>query len=186
MSELTTKDYQKFAGYTDMIKPEKQRYYYPLGQGGEGAEMLEKIYNLKPNSSKDEIREAVKEVGDCAWYCVRWMNALDSTYLPNDICVDGLCEENVSYHQALHFCILAVVKIGKCLDIQKKVIRDNDDRMTEDSKKIILSHLNDILVLLAYCSKALGYDFSETCELNLAKLNSRKMRDTIGGSGDNR
>lgn len=186
MSDLTTKEYQICAGNTDMIKEEKKPYYYPLGQGGEGGEMLEKVYFLKPNSSKDELREAVKEVGDCAWYCVRWMNYLKETYLPNDIRVDEYCQENVSYHQALHYCILAEIKIAKCLDIQKKVIRDNDDDMSDDVKGVILSHLNDILVLLAYCSKALGYEFSETCELNLAKLKSRKIRDAIGGSGDNR
>lgn len=187
MYELTTKEYQVYAGYTDMIKPEKQKYYYPLGLGGEHGEMLEKIYNLKPDSKGEVIYDAVKEIGDCAWYCVRWMNAIDSTYLTdNNIIMNRICNEEVSFYQALHYAVVSVVRMGKCLDMTKKIIRDDNDIYTKEKEHELLDNIYSVIVALAYCSKALGYTMAETCEINLNKLASRKMRDALGGSGDNR
>lgn len=186
MNVLTTKEYQVYAGYTDTIKPDKQKYYYPLGLGGEHGEMLEKIYNLKLNSKQEDIYETIKEVGDCAWYCVRWMNAIDSTYLAEDIDMNSICTEEVSFYQALHYAIMSVVRMGKCLDIAKKIIRDDNDTYTKEKEKVLLDNIYSVFVALAYCSKALGCTFSETGNINLNKLASRKMRDALGGSGDNR
>ena len=39
---------------------------------------------------------------------------------------------------------------------------------------------------VAALSNDLGYDLSEIAEMNLIKLQSRKARGMLGGSGDNR
>jgi NTP pyrophosphatase (non-canonical NTP hydrolase) len=46
--------------------------------------------------------------------------------------------------------------------------------------------LGDVLWYLSVAANELGYDLGEIAQMNIDKLNSRKERGTIGGSGDTR
>lgn len=63
----------------------------------------------------------------------------------------------------------------------KKYMRDKELDDLAAAKE-----LGDVLWYLAVAASELGYDLSEIVKLNVDKLNSRKKRGTIGGSGDNR
>ena len=75
-------------------------------------------------------------------------------------------------------------EVGEVLGKVAKHIRDGGD--DEVLRQNIKKELGDVMWMVA----AVGSDFeltlSEICTHNLAKLHSRKDRDVISGSGDNR
>lgn len=70
---------------------------------------------------------------------------------------------------------------GEVSDKIKKWIRDGAHDKAEIAKE-----LGDLLWYIAIMAGDLGYDLSEVAKMNIDKLSSRKQRDKIKGSGDNR
>lgn len=75
---------------------------------------------------------------------------------------------------------------GEVSDKIKKVIRDNDGVLTDEIKKEIAKELGDVLWYLAIMAEEIGFTLNTIAEMNLKKLNDRKKRNVIHGSGDNR
>ena len=75
---------------------------------------------------------------------------------------------------------------GECSDKVKKVIRDNNGEFTYDRKREIAKEIGDVLWYCATLAHDIGYTLNEVGEMNVEKLNSRKERNKINGSGDNR
>lgn len=75
---------------------------------------------------------------------------------------------------------------GEIADKYKKVIRDNGGVMSDEKKSEIAKELGDVLWYVAMAAHELGYDLDEVAKRNLEKLQSRKDRGKIQGSGDNR
>jgi NTP pyrophosphatase (non-canonical NTP hydrolase) len=73
---------------------------------------------------------------------------------------------------------------GEVLGKVAKHIRDKGDPyiLKQDVKK----ELGDVMWMVAAVASDFGLTLSEICEDNLTKLNSRKERNVISGSGDNR
>lgn len=63
-------------------------------------------------------------------------------------------------------------EVGEVAEKMKKILRDNDGIISEDKKKEI--------------AKDLGMSLDDIAQLNVEKLQSRKERGQIKGSGDNR
>jgi NTP pyrophosphatase (non-canonical NTP hydrolase) len=70
---------------------------------------------------------------------------------------------------------------GEVAEKIKKWLRDGELDDIELAKE-----LGDVMWYVAALSNDLGYDLSEIAEMNLIKLQSRKARGMLGGSGDNR
>lgn len=68
----------------------------------------------------------------------------------------------------------------------KKAIRDDGGILTEDRTIALLKELGDVLWYVARLARELGVPFSQVAELNRLKLKSRRARNRIGGSGDER
>ena len=68
----------------------------------------------------------------------------------------------------------------------KKVMRDNEGVYTDEKKKELAKETGDCLWYCAALANDLGYTLEEICQMNIDKLNSRKERDVIAGSGDER
>ncbi len=68
----------------------------------------------------------------------------------------------------------------------KKLIRDKQGRLDDESKKEILKELGDVLWYVTSVAHLLGADLATIAQNNLDKLSSRKERGVISGSGDNR
>ena len=68
----------------------------------------------------------------------------------------------------------------------KKVFRDKDGQISEDTRQALKSELGDVLWYLAQVSTELGLSLGEVAEANLAKLSDRQQRGKIGGDGDTR
>lgn len=64
-----------------------------------------------------------------------------------------------------------------------KEIRDTHDK---ELTKTLAKELGDILWFVAMLADDLGYSLEEIAAQNIEKLESRKNRNTLQGSGDNR
>ena len=73
---------------------------------------------------------------------------------------------------------------GEVLGKVAKHIRDRGDAevLLQDIKK----ELGDVMWMVAAIASDFNLTLSEICEHNIEKLNSRKERNVITGSGDNR
>lgn len=75
---------------------------------------------------------------------------------------------------------------GEVLGKFKKLLRDKQGLMTDEDKAEIVKELGDILWYIATVSHLLGSSLEDVARKNNEKLLSRKQRDVLGGSGDNR
>lgn len=76
---------------------------------------------------------------------------------------------------------------GEVADKVKKVIRDKEGNFNDPTtREQIIFELGDVLWYAAVLANALGYELQDVAWLNLAKIDARKLRGTIHGSGDNR
>ena len=79
-----------------------------------------------------------------------------------------------------------VGEAGEVAEKIKKIIRDQDGKLTEGNKVEIGKELGDVLWYIAIMAEEMGITLQQVAEDNLAKLMSRKERGVLGGSGDNR
>jgi NTP pyrophosphatase (non-canonical NTP hydrolase) len=75
---------------------------------------------------------------------------------------------------------------GEIANKVKKILRDNSGELQEDVRQNLISELGDVLWYVAALATDLKTELSEVANKNIEKLNSRKNRGAIGGSGDNR
>jgi NTP pyrophosphatase (non-canonical NTP hydrolase) len=75
---------------------------------------------------------------------------------------------------------------GEVLAIFKKWIRDNGADITLLDKQNVAKELGDILWYIAVVAHDLDISFDDIASKNIEKLQSRKQRGTLTGSGDNR
>jgi len=68
----------------------------------------------------------------------------------------------------------------------KKIYRDENGILYKHRELEIAKELGDVLWYLAMVANDIEYTLEEIAEMNIEKLTSRKERNKIGGSGDNR
>ena len=68
----------------------------------------------------------------------------------------------------------------------KKVFRDKDGRISEETRQALKAELGDVLWYLAQIATELDLSLEEIAEHNLEKLLDRQARGKIHGDGDNR
>lgn len=75
---------------------------------------------------------------------------------------------------------------GEVAEKVKKLIRDSENVMSEDTRQLLIKELGDVLWYLASCAHDLGTDLEEVAQINLAKLAARQSKNLLQGSGDTR
>ncbi|MEK7181019.1 MAG: nucleoside triphosphate pyrophosphohydrolase family protein [Patescibacteria group bacterium] len=75
---------------------------------------------------------------------------------------------------------------GEVAEKIKKVLRDNDGKVTEEKRTEIEKELGDVLWYLSQIASELNLSLEEVAEKNIEKLYSRMERGKLSGSGDNR
>jgi NTP pyrophosphatase (non-canonical NTP hydrolase) len=77
---------------------------------------------------------------------------------------------------------------GEVLGVRQKFLRDSTGKESEYVKYLqdIDKELGDLLWHVAVLADAYGAELSTVMDKNLKKLEDRKNRGKIGGSGDNR
>lgn len=75
---------------------------------------------------------------------------------------------------------------GEVAEKIKKTIRDKEGIFTPEISLEIAKELGDVLWYISALSNDLGYTLEEIANLNNDKTLSRRNRNVISGSGDNR
>ena len=75
---------------------------------------------------------------------------------------------------------------GEVLEKVKKIVRDKGGVLTAEDKEKIVKELGDVLWYIAVIADGLNYDLQEVADINIKKLQDRKKRNKLKGSGDNR
>jgi NTP pyrophosphatase (non-canonical NTP hydrolase) len=89
----------------------------------------------------------------------------------------------------LHCLAGLAEETGEVLGVVKRLIRDKGlslDNLDEDSQEKMLKELGDVLWYVSALAQALDSDLQEVALLNCEKLQDRKERNMIQGSGDDR
>lgn len=75
---------------------------------------------------------------------------------------------------------------GEFADKIKKVFRDKNGIIDDETKFALAYELGDILWYISILSDEIGFGLTTIAEMNIDKLQSRKSRGKLGGSGDDR
>lgn len=96
----------------------------------------------------------------------------------------------------LNYATLGLIgESGEFADKLKKILRVKESRsmrfdirtqFSNDEREELKLELGDALWYVARCAKELGFTLREIAMANIEKLESRKTRDTLHGSGDHR
>jgi len=87
----------------------------------------------------------------------------------------------------LVYCTLGLNgETGEFTEHIKKMIRDDNNILTEERRAQMIKELGDILWYLSYISKELDIELEEIAKINIHKIYDRKKKGTERGSGDNR
>lgn len=87
---------------------------------------------------------------------------------------------------ALSYVGLGLGEAGEVQGKIKKILRDDDGIVTQEKREEIGKEIGDVLWYLARLAEELNYELGDLAQQNLEKLESRKKRGVIAGSGDNR
>lgn len=70
----------------------------------------------------------------------------------------------------------------------KKWLRGDDgtEQISPERLQVIKEEIGDILWYVAVLSRDLGFELEDVAQVNVAKLQSRQARGTLGGDGDKR
>ena len=89
-------------------------------------------------------------------------------------------------HKILYPALGLAGEAGEVANKVKKLVRDGPDKRPETWREDIASEIGDVLWYLSNLANDIGYNLDEIADINIEKLTSRKNRDKIKGSGDNR
>jgi NTP pyrophosphatase (non-canonical NTP hydrolase) len=74
---------------------------------------------------------------------------------------------------------------GEIANKVKKIVR-GDTELTPQVREDLAAELGDVMWYVSQVAEEIGYDLSDICSYNIDKLESRKNRGVLNGSGDNR
>lgn len=77
-------------------------------------------------------------------------------------------------------------EVGEVSEKIKKIFRDDKGKISKEKKMEIAKELGDVVWYISQISTELGLKLSHIVQANIEKLSSRKERNVIHGSGDNR
>ncbi len=95
-------------------------------------------------------------------------------------------EANTGSLLALSYVGLGLGEAGEVQGKIKKVLRDSSGHVTGSAREDIIDELGDVCWYVARLAAELGEPLSAVFTRNLEKLESRKERGVLKGSGDNR
>jgi NTP pyrophosphatase (non-canonical NTP hydrolase) len=90
------------------------------------------------------------------------------------------------FKDLLHWVLGINGESGEIAEKVKKIIRDKNGEVSEQDKQDLAKEIGDVLWYLAVFADQLGVSLDDIAQQNLDKLQSRKKRGVLGGSGDNR
>ena len=89
-------------------------------------------------------------------------------------------------HGVIYPTLGLVNEAGEVAGKIKKVFRDKDGEISEETREALKAELGDVLWYVAQVATELDLSLDEIAEANIAKLLDRLERGKIKGDGDNR
>ncbi len=89
-------------------------------------------------------------------------------------------------HNFIYPTLGLVGEAGEVAEKIKKVLRDKNGVIGEQTKQELAKELGDVMWYLSQLATELGLSLDEIAEKNFEKLFSRKDRGVLHGNGDNR
>lgn len=89
-------------------------------------------------------------------------------------------------HGVIYPTLGLVNEAGEVAGKIKKVFRDKDGHISDETREELKAELGDVLWYLAQVATELDLSLDEIAEANIAKLLDRLERGKIRGDGDNR
>jgi NTP pyrophosphatase (non-canonical NTP hydrolase) len=89
-------------------------------------------------------------------------------------------------HPVIYPTLGLVNEAGEVAGKIKKVFRDKEGQISEETRQALKAELGDVLWYIAQVATELGLPLDEIAEHNIAKLYDRLERGKIHGDGDNR
>lgn len=89
-------------------------------------------------------------------------------------------------HPVIYPTLGLVNEAGEVAGKIKKVFRDKDGQIGEDTRQALKAELGDVLWYIAQVATELNLSLDDIAEHNIAKLYDRLERGKIQGDGDNR
>lgn len=94
---------------------------------------------------------------------------------------------NSAEFEAINYCLVgAAGEIGEIMNKWGKIIRDNASEINYEQRKDMSEEIGDVFWFLTRAADELGFSVEAILSKNLEKLQSRKARGVLSGSGDNR
>ncbi|HEX2698424.1 MAG TPA: nucleoside triphosphate pyrophosphohydrolase family protein [Anaerolineales bacterium] len=89
-------------------------------------------------------------------------------------------------HRVIYPTLGLTNEAGEVAGKIKKVFRDKDGQISEDTKQALKAELGDVLWYLSQIATELDLSLDEIAQANLDKLLDRQARGKIQGDGDDR
>src|SRR5215208_596867 len=89
-------------------------------------------------------------------------------------------------HSVIYPILGLVNEAGEVAGTIKKVFRDENGEISEDTRQALKAELGDVLLYIAQVATELNLSLDEIAEYNIVKLYDRLERGKIQGDGDNR
>ena len=153
-----------------------------VGEVGELSSIFAKA--IRDNNfelTEDDRLNALKEIGDVLWYLallsVLYGSPRLNLSLSKDLRPQATAEDDVIS------ALLILFNEASSL-LTDLVIKSESPKLNESG--VSTEIINNLIDTLSFLASFLGSDIEFVAALNLSKLKSRKERNQIGGSGDNR
>lgn len=127
------------------------------------------------NRLEQEVKQWMKE---------KQMSVITATQYQSAACDTAIFPK----HKAMEYLTLGLTgEAGEIANKVKKLIRDGaSEEELLDRKNQVGYEIGDVLWYCAVLADEMGMDLGHIMEKNIEKLQDRKARGKLGGSGDNR
>lgn len=75
-------------------------------------------------------------------------------------------------------------EVGEVCNLIKKIYRDDNGVITDERRTKLKDEISDTFWYLASLCSDLGFNMSDIAQYNIEKLQSRKQKGTLKGSGE--
>lgn len=182
---MTFEEYRTGALTTATYPEELAKTYLDLGIRGEAGEVCDKIKKMiRDNGWKQGmpipqecIRGIALELGDVMWYAAN-ISAVEGVRMTTGNKVQESDNIDRYFYDPIVYKQEKIAKFALALSStihERELITIRKER-----------HVSWIIYCVGEVAACIGMKLSEICQMNLDKLADRKMRNMIGGSGDER
>jgi len=89
-------------------------------------------------------------------------------------------------HKVVYPALGLASEAGEVAGKVKKILRDQKGKFSDEQLEILAAEIGDVLWYCAVLAEDCGFTLSHIANKNIAKLQSRKQRGVLQGSGDTR